>query len=72
MSIAQTVIPCRCKRLATLYEGTAPNGDHLLKIICACGEEGASVTYQKPKDRERTMWAACDGWRISNGSGIAQ
>jgi hypothetical protein len=45
---------------------------HELRIICACGLEGASLWYRKPKDRARTIWAACDGWRISNGSRIAQ
>jgi hypothetical protein len=72
MSAPPLVIPCQCGRLATLYEGMQDEKNHLLKLICACGIEGASLTYQKPRDRERTIWAACDGWRLSNGVNSAQ
>lgn len=67
-----TTVPCQCGRMATLYEGKLDEVNHLLQIICACGIKGAALTYQKPRDRARTMWAACDGWRLSNGAGISQ
>lgn len=71
MSTPPTKLPCKCGRLATLFEGTQDDY-HELRIICACGLEGASLWYRKPKDRDRTIWAACDGWMLNNGSGIAQ
>lgn len=64
-------LPCQCGRMASLYEGKQ-EGYHELRIICACGIQGASLWYKKPKDRARTIWAACDGWTISNGNGIPQ
>lgn len=63
--------PCACGRMAVLYEGPYEQG-RLLKIKCACGLEGASLTYRKPEDRQRTIWAALDGWSISNGNGLPQ
>lgn len=72
MSTAPLVLPCKCGRMATLYEGKLDEVNHLLQIICACGIKGAALTYQKPDDRARTMWAACDGWRIGSGGGAVQ
>jgi hypothetical protein len=57
--------------MASLYEGKQDE-HHLLRIICACGIEGATLLYKKPSDRAKTIWAACDGWALTNGKGITQ
>lgn len=68
---APVTTPCKCGRMATLFEGRG-NGFHSWQIRCGCGIEGAVVTYKKRSDRERAGWAALDGWRINNGSDMAQ
>lgn len=63
--IAHAPLPCQCGKVPA-YRETQNGAIHILRLWCACGQPcGATLMYDKPRDRERMMQAGIDGWNMS-------
>jgi|GEM_PF-4861008 len=58
-----TIRPCRCGQIPQITETTVKQ-IHMIRVKCACGEQGAALLYTKPEDRARMVQAAWDGWNL--------
>jgi hypothetical protein len=55
--------PCKCGHTPIFVH--SKHGDtRMMRLTCACGAKGAALLYTKPKDFDRMVQAAIDGWNL--------